>query len=77
MRKTKKALSTFLVILLIFGMSMPTNAELVSSGKVQSTIDSRLQSLLADASADTRIPVDVWLYENDTMEEREQKVTPK
>lgn len=77
MKKWERILLTGFAIVLIFGISVPTNADILSSSKVTATIDSQLQSLFKDASADKRIPVDVWLYETSTVEEREQKIFSK
>ena len=68
---------TVLAIVLLFGMSVPANADLVSSEKVTETIDSQLQTLLKEADSGKRIPVDIWLYEMSTVEEREQKIFSK
>ena len=73
----KKIATTVLTIVLILGMTVPANADLVSSEKVTEKIDSRLQTLLKDADSDKRIPVDIWLYDTSTVEEREQKIFSK
>ena len=61
----------------MFGMTVPANADLVSSEKVTETIDSQLQTLFKEADSGKRIPVDIWLYEMSTVEEREQKIFSK
>ena len=77
MRKMKKMAIIILTIALILGMSVPVNADLVFSEKVTETIDSQLQTLLKEADSDKRIPVDIWLCEMSTVEEREQKIFSK
>ena len=77
MRKTKKLFVVILAILLSVPMSVPANADILSSSKVTATIDLQLQSILKDASAEKRISVDIWLYETSTIEAREQKIYSK
>lgn len=77
MKKTKKAVLFIFAIVLTILMSVPANADILSSIKVTTTIDEQLQSLLKDASAEKRIPVDIWLYETSTVEEREQAIFSK
>ena len=77
MRKIKKASIVVLAIVLLFGTTVPSNADLISSGKVSMKIDTELQLLLDDVSSGERIPVDVWLYETSTAEEREEKILSK
>ena len=77
MKKAKKLVVLILAIVLSVPMSVPANADILSSSKVTATIDSQLQSLLADASAEESIPVDIWLYETSTIEVREQKIYTK
>lgn len=74
MRKMQKMWMFVLVMMLLVSMSVPANADILSSGKVTSTIDSQLQSLMNDVSAEERFPVDIWLYETTTIEEREQEI---
>ncbi|MBQ7088066.1 MAG: S8 family peptidase [Clostridia bacterium] len=77
MKKTKKiGLFIFTMVLAVL-MSVPTNAEILSSEKVMATIDEELQIILKDVSIDKRTPVDIWLYETSTVEEREQKIFSK
>lgn len=77
MKKTKKVVIFVFAMVLAVLMSVPTNADMLSSGKVTATIDAHLQSLLKDVSADKKIPVDIWLYETSTNEEREQRIFSK
>lgn len=74
MKKTKKmAIFIFAMVLTVL-ISIPVNADILSSSKVAATIDSQLQSILKESSSDERIPVDIWLYESSSVEEREQKI---
>lgn len=68
MRRIKKAPVFIFAIVMAFLMSVPTNADILSSSKVTTTIDAELQSLFKVTSADKRIPVDIWLYETSTVE---------
>lgn len=70
----KKLFVIVLAIVLTVLMSVPANADILSSGKVTATIDSQLQTLLKVASSEERIPVDIWLYETSSVEEREEKI---
>lgn len=74
MEKTKKTAILIFAMVLTVLMSIPVNADILSSSKVAATIDSQLQSILKESSTDERIPVDVWLYESSSTEEREQKI---
>ena len=77
MKKTKEAVVFVFAMVLAILMSVPTNADILSSSKATAIIDTQLQSLLKDASADQRIPVDIWLYETSSVEEREEKIYSK
>lgn len=77
MKKTKKVVIFVFAMVLAVLMSVPANADILSSGKITAAIDTQLQSLLKDASADKLIPVDIWLYETSTVEEREEKIFSK
>lgn len=74
MKRSKKISTIALAVVMVFAMSVPANADLISYGKVSTAIDARLQSLLSDVSNSKRIPVDIWLYETSTVEDREQKI---
>ena len=74
MKKTKKMFVFVFAMFLAVLMSVPANADILSSSKVTATIDSQLQSLLKDVSEDKKIPVDIWLYETSTNEVREQRI---
>ena len=74
MKKTKKMIIFMFAFVLAILMSVPAHADVVSSSKVTATVDSQLQSVLKEATTDERIPVDIWLYESSTVEEREQKI---
>ena len=73
----KKLFVIVLAIVLTVLMSVPANADILSSGKVTATIDTQLQTLLKDVSSEERIPVDIWLYETSSVEEREEKIYSK
>lgn len=74
MKKTKKTAIFIFAMVLTILMSIPVNADILSSSKVIATIDSQLQNILKESSAEERIPVDIWLYESSSAEEREQKI---
>lgn len=74
MKKTKKMVIFVFAFVLAILMSVPANADIVSSSKVTATIDSQLQAVLKESSSDERIPVDIWLYESSSAVEREQKI---
>lgn len=74
MKKTKKMAIFMFAMALTILMSTPVNADILSSSKVTATIDSQLQTILKESSANERIPVDIWLYESSSAEEREQKI---
>lgn len=50
------------------------NADIVSSSKIASTIDSQLQTILQDATSNAKTPVDIWLYETSSIQSREAKI---
>ena len=63
--------------IITFGMSFPANAEILSSSKVLETIDKELQTILQDSASNEKIPVDIWLYETSTQQDREQAIYSK
>lgn len=74
MRRTRKISIIVLTVMLAVCMSVPADADLTVSSKIATTIDAHLQTLLSKADAEKRIPVDIWLYETETVEKREQKI---
>ena len=74
MSRTRKMSIIVLAVVLAVCMSVPVNADLTASNKINATIDAHLQTLLSKTDAEKRIPVDIWLYETETVEKREQKI---
>lgn len=75
--KTRQILVVALSLVLTVCMSIPANADVLSSSKVSETIDAKLQNVLQDSASNEKIPVDIWLYETSTPEEREQAIFSK
>ena len=75
--KTRQILVVALSLVLTVCMSIPANADILSTSKVSETIDTKLQSVLQDSASNEKIPVDIWLYETSTQEEREQAIFSK
>lgn len=74
MKKMRKMCVVIFTILLSVGISFPANADIVSSSKVASTINSQLQTILQDTTSNTKTPVDIWLYETSSIQSREAKI---
>lgn len=75
--KRRQILVVVLSLALTVCMSIPANADILSTSKVSETIDAKLQSVLQDSASNEKIPVDIWLYETSTQEEREQAIFSK
>ncbi len=75
--KRRQILVVVLSLALTVCMSIPANADILSTSKVSETIDAKLQNVLQDSASNEKIPVDIWLYETSTQEEREQAIFSK
>ena len=77
MKRTRKICIVIFTIMLALGISLPANADIVSSSKMVSTIDPQLQTILQDATSNTKTPVDIWLCETSSNQTRETKIYSK
>lgn len=68
-------------MLLAFALIVSTSAVAITSvtenNKTKAFLDPILEKMLQNTHSDERIPVDVWLYETETIEEREGELETK
>ena len=77
MKKLKRIKIFVFTCILAVLMSVPSHADVTSTERATAAIDSQLLHLLQSASADEKFPVDIWLRETTTEEDREQKIYSK
>jgi len=66
-----------LILTFILSTSSMAISSISDNLEIKAYLDPALETILQNTRSDKRIPVDVWLYETETMEEREAAVLSK